>query len=617
MALEAARNQLQTALANPPKTGDSSKENRRLLASMQAAAETEMVGVGALASSAPPGGGKERAFSSGRGPAMAMGARGQGRSRASLTGFTMVHLALWAQVGVLGRFWISEGINASCWDLVVLDPGESRRGCSRAEDEMRSVMGILVANVLGSLLMGFFTENKSHKLWFEAPKMPVSFLPENHFIQHHEELLTGLRVGFCGSMTTFASWAFQMVSLLSRGFPGAMLLVLFIEMSAATVAFLLGEHLAIRVHMWVVGIASHAGHKAQRVSLWHQIRQNAIFSAINRQPNANPPPPPAQGKDRDDDDNDEDDDGNDPPSRAAAPPQGDPGGAGGPIAVIESGQGDELWILRSGGDLGASKTASKTASGSGSAADGSTLAHFSAGAEKYSVTGPIVLTSANLARKRRAGTGSRDVEKGDGKGEGADAVNGGGKALRLATARSGEGPTRLQEKYIRLLNAAATAALLGVTVAMACLLRFDEDFTRRKCWLALLFAPFGCFLRWRACLGFNAGVFPGRLSWFPAGTFAINVAATALTSTAAAVEVHLCASAANLYWLALALGAFQTGFDGALSTVSTFVGEVHKYMLEYPRNYKGWLYLAASFAAAIFAGFCCYSWSVLGPDPRC
>ncbi len=56
-------------------------------------------------------------------------------------------------------------------------------GCSRAEGQVRSVVGILVANVLGSFLMGFLTENKAHKLWFEAPKMPVSFLPENHFIQ--------------------------------------------------------------------------------------------------------------------------------------------------------------------------------------------------------------------------------------------------------------------------------------------------------------------------------------------------------------------------------------------------------------------------------------------------
>ena len=106
------------------------------------------------------------------------------------------------------------------------------------------------------------------------------------------------------------------------------------------------------------------------------------------------------------------------------------------------------------------------------------------------------------------------------------------------------------------------------------------------------------------------GVLKGRLGWFPVGTFSINVGATVMNSVASAVTRHLCASATNLYWLAVTLAAFRTGFDGALSTVSTFVSEVHKYMLEYPRNYKGWLYLVSSFVAAILLGFCFYSWSV-------
>ena len=56
---------------------------------------------------------------------------------------------------------------------------------------MRDVLGIMVANILGSFIMGFLTENKAHLLWFEAPTMPVSFLPENNFIQYYQELLTG------------------------------------------------------------------------------------------------------------------------------------------------------------------------------------------------------------------------------------------------------------------------------------------------------------------------------------------------------------------------------------------------------------------------------------------
>ncbi len=98
MALEAARKQLQAALAHPDRrrraspTADSSKEDRGLLASMRAAraAETEMVGAPSPLAPPPP----QLAEANAK-----MGERASGRSPASLMGFTMVHLALWAQLG--------------------------------------------------------------------------------------------------------------------------------------------------------------------------------------------------------------------------------------------------------------------------------------------------------------------------------------------------------------------------------------------------------------------------------------------------------------------------------------------------------------------------------------
>ena len=236
---------------------------------------------------------------------------------------------------------------------------------------MRDVLGIMVANILGSFIMGFLTENKAHLLWFEAPTMPVSFLPENNFIQYYQELLTGkeenclpqdtqtkrereresqelnvcfcfslslisfhsfsrpgLRVGFCGSLTTFASWGFQMVSILTSGRLGAVLLVLLLEISVSLVAFVLGEQLALRIHMMVVGI--HDTHKDRRIKLWHQIKKNKIFASMT----------PAHQPRADDD---------------------------GGISVIECEDGDEVWLVRD---------RPNTTSGSGNTP-----------AEKYRVTG--------------------------------------------------------------------------------------------------------------------------------------------------------------------------------------------------------------------------------------
>mmetsp|Transcript_40076 Transcript_40076/g.85595 ORF Transcript_40076/g.85595 Transcript_40076/m.85595 type:complete len:527 (-) Transcript_40076:86-1666(-) len=468
--------------------------------------------------------------------------------------FTLVHLALWAQLGVLVRFWIDEGITSTCYGHDVLADGPS---CSSsAEDEVRSVLGILVANMVGSFFMGFLTENKAHLVWFEQPKMPVSFLPEDHLIQHHEDLLLGLRVGFCGSLTTFASWAFQMVSILTRGRVGAVAIVLLLEVSSSLLCFILGEHAAIRMHMWVVGV-SHRD-KRERVRLWHNIRKNAILSTINHRPRGPPPALPEDG--------------------------GGESGTTPAIHVLEGGKGDEVWLVRRNPDP--SVPAADVVS------------------QKYEVQGPLVLTSENLSLR----------ECGDFPPAPSSAARGGpregtGSKKSLPKSEASKGQRRL----IAFSNVVFTVAFLALTTLWACLLRYDGSYKRRKCWMSLLFAPFGCFARWKMSMNFNnnkSGVLKGQMAWFPLGTFSINLTGTLLNSIVSAFERHYCISETNLYWLAVGMGAFETGFNGSLSTVSTFVAEVHKYSFEYPRNFKGWIYVSATFGAALAFGFSVYSWSV-------
>ena len=507
----------------------------------------------------------------------------QSHNRSIVLLYTCVHLALWSQIGVLGRFWISEGVTSVCYEKEESGGGAYDCPSHGAEHAVRDVLGILACNALGSFLMGFLTENKAHLVWFEQPKMPVSFLPQNHFVQHYEELLTGLRVGFCGSMTTFSSWAFQMVSTLTRGRVGATLAVLIIEVSTSLVSFILGEHLAIRIHMLVVGMGSQD--KRERTTLWHHIKNNTIFSSLK-------------------------------PHKEAV------------VSVVESHKGDELWLLRkhsqkrtishhhnhnqqrgqgegqhlsntltSGNNYMSEETKPKGCSANDHT-DGETP-------ERYDVEGTIVLTSPYLKPKRIETKGKE----------------GGKEDLPVVLSPAPTTTTsRNQRKLRAALNVMFTLLLLCFTILWVCLMVYDTDFTRRRCWLSLLLAPLGCTLRWRMCLDYNAPggtLFKGRLGWFPLGTFGINVAATCFNSIASAVELHYCASALQFYWLAVSLSAFKTGFNGSLSTVSTFISEVNKYMLEYPRNYKGWTYLAATLVASIVLGFCFYSWSVYLPNTDC
>ena len=62
---------------------------------------------------------------------------------------------------------------------------------------------------------------------------------------------------------------------------------------------------------------------------------------------------------------------------------------------------------------------------------------------------------------------------------------------------------------------------------------------------------------------------PGRAKWFPAGTYAANTLACAVIFAAAAVL-----NVQRGYWGVVLLTGVQSGFCGALSTVSTLVNEV-------------------------------------------
>lgn len=45
---------------------------------------------------------------------------------------------------------------------------------------------------------------------------PVAFLPPGSPLQSHTAIAVGLRTGFCGSLTTFASWMLQVSCLLKE-----------------------------------------------------------------------------------------------------------------------------------------------------------------------------------------------------------------------------------------------------------------------------------------------------------------------------------------------------------------------------------------------------------------
>ena len=72
----------------------------------------------------------------------------------------------------------------------------------------------LPSNMLGSFVMGLLAAAAT--LGLDSKKL-LAVLPANSSWQHLPELHIGLRTGYCGSLTTFASWELDLIQPLIGG----------------------------------------------------------------------------------------------------------------------------------------------------------------------------------------------------------------------------------------------------------------------------------------------------------------------------------------------------------------------------------------------------------------
>ena len=122
---------------------------------------------------------------------------------------------------------------------------------------------------------------------------------------------------------------------------------------------------------------------------------------------------------------------------------------------------------------------------------------------------------------------------------------------------------------------------------------WDAEAWRGQVLFALVLAPPGCLLRWRAAVRLNA-----RVSTFPVGTFAVNVGGTLLEALLWDLQHAALPGFGGLVGggrtgCQVLQGAMD-GFCGCLTTVSTWVAEMQGLG---PR--RGYVYGAASMAAGL------------------
>jgi fluoride ion exporter CrcB/FEX len=164
-------------------------------------------------------------------------------------------------------------------------------------------------------------------------------------------------------------------------------------------------------------------------------------------------------------------------------------------------------------------------------------------------------------------------------------------------------------------NKWASVAIPGFFVASVVLMlilgviKFSEDDdylnTYRTMVYSLLFAPFGAFLRWQLSSLNGSFALTSELAWIPAGTLAANVLGSMLSVTMTGLEFRN--TAMQNFWVVGTLRAMRVGFCGCLTTVSTFVAEVHSFF-DQQKHDRGYIYIlitlttCCTIAAAIYAG---------------
>jgi len=152
-----------------------------------------------------------------------------------------------------------------------------------------------------------------------------------------------------------------------------------------------------------------------------------------------------------------------------------------------------------------------------------------------------------------------------------------------------------------------TVVLVGIFVLQlglyAWALAVDTNEIRRGYWLALLLSPIGATVRWWLAMGLNKK--PDPHLKFPLGTFIANVCAATLAASFAAG-----ANRVDSGWGFIVLAGAKTGLSGTLSTVSTFMSEIHALSSHPPTRLLAYSYPLVTIMLSFTLGIAVYGWSV-------
>ncbi|KAL3921739.1 MAG: hypothetical protein SGILL_002585, partial [Bacillariaceae sp.] len=459
------------------------------------------------------------------------------------------YLGIFAMLGTLLRLILAQVFGQACQNPGTIGwIADDAALCVTANGDTSQQGGIifadLPANILGSFIMGLLQDGAALDLAIHAP---LAFLRPSHKLQAYDILHLALKTGFCGSLTTFSGWNSEMVIMLvgteathrpSQIWKALLGYVIGIETSIGSYVF--GRTVAWWLHQWQnpdLAVEQEAM-KVRRYQ--HGIVINHNLPALERRYLHSLFELPSNGSTDSTLVSDE---------------------AARKLSPSETLTPEELSPLLRWRD--STKDARRVESNQSSVLVALETAAFVK-------REPITAELQNTAMKNGWDIAALEVWLAKRYDPQLDTnLNSAGIQEPLA-----DGSTVVYSVPFAIL---VWAAMIATLTALMFIWDAQDayEITYRTMAYSMIYATPGVLLRWS--LSKWNGTFTRRdWKWLPIGTLTANVFGAMVSISMIAWDYNLQIAGNSGYWSIATLQAIKIGFSGCLTTVSTFVSEVHK-----------------------------------------
>jgi fluoride ion exporter CrcB/FEX len=524
---------------------------------------------------------------------------------------TLISLGLFSYLGEFTRWFTEELFGLAChqpdtveWNVREWAP------CTTASGTTESTGGAMFTdlppNILGCFLMGLLVTGDTESI---AVNLPMVILPRNASFQQWTVTHVGMRTGFCGSLTTLASWNTQMVVMICGGSATAIgssqwvsaLFGYFVGLFVALQSFLLGQSIAIAIGR---RCNPHLAREADAV-----MDKKEMGILVNRDL------PDFERRFLHDIIVEENDDRHLSP-RLQQQKSGDTNGTSG--SNLQRYGND---VYQSPFDNHIHHLQAWKESTDQHRHTSSPYVHLLQSIEKAVIVDRQEPRQELLEMARDAGWNVKALRNWvvvmDEEGEMAENNNNNNNNDIPLETITRETNVAMQAFWNddhsiveMVLNLSLFLFLTGLFIWGAIYFNDSDPVSvnYRNQFLSALLSPMGTFVRWYLS-SFNGKIQNRRWEWLPVGTLLANMIACVLSALTQGLLHTLNPDSSQL---AISFSdAIKVGFAGSMSTVSTFAAETIGLFRALPRFFWGWYYSFGTLALGLALGIMSYVWAIV------